>query len=151
MSFGIGGSSQHSSSTATSTTPWSAIAQQLGPTLFENLKKLGSGSSITEGVKAIGESFKRTTKEGIANIKEAYGKSGMRFSSDIGKSIGDFSIGQATAESLQVQQFQQGAVMNQLNALQEIMQLASGTGTQTGKASGSGFGWNFAANLIGSK
>lgn len=155
MSFGMGGSSSHSrsSTTQTETTPWTDIAKSLGPTLLSNLKSLGSGSSITEGVKAIGETFKRSTKEGIANIKEAFGKSGMRFSSDLGKSIGDFSTGQTTAEATQVAQFQQGAVMNQLSALSEIISLASGSGTQTGNSAtaGGGFGWNFAAKLVGGK
>jgi hypothetical protein len=149
MSFGMGGQSSHGRSETTSTTPWSDIAKQLGPTLMSSLKSLGSGSSIAEGVKAIGDTYKRSTKEGIANIKEAFGKSGMRFSSDLGKSIGDFSTGQSTAEATQVAQFQQGAVMNQLNALQEIISLASGTGTQKGAQQGGGFGWNFAAKLIG--
>lgn len=152
LNFGMGGQSSHSrsDSSTTSTTPWTEIANQLGPTLFANLKGLASGSSISEGVKAIGDTFKRTTKEGIANIKEAYGKSGMRFSSDVGKTIGDFTTGQTTAESLQVQNFQQGAVQNQLNALMEIISLASGSGTQTSKGatSGGGFGWNFAVNLL---
>lgn len=153
--FGMGGSSSHgrNESTTTSTTVWSDIAKSLGPTLFKNLKALGSGSSITEGVKAIGDVFSRSTKEGIANIKEAFGKSGMRFSSDIGKAIGDFTTGQTTQEALQVEQFQQNAVNNQLNALAEIIQLGSGTGTQhtTGAFTQGGFGWNFAMNLINPK
>jgi hypothetical protein len=153
MSFGLGGSSTHSKSTSTttSTTPWSDIAKQLAGTLKTNLQSLGGGSSISEGVSAIGDVFKRTTKEGVANIKEAFGKSGLRFSSDVGKAIGDFTTGQTLAQTKEVEQFQQQAVNNQLNALQEIISLASGTGTQTstGATSGGGFGWNFAMKLIG--
>lgn len=149
MSFGMGGQSSHGRSDTTSTTPWSDIAKQLAGTLKTNLKDLGSGKSIKEGVTAIGDVFKRSTKEGIANIKESFGRSGLRFSTDVGKAIGDFSTGQATQEAQQVAQFQQGAVQNQLAALNEIISLASGTGKQSSAQAGGGFGWNFAMKLVG--
>lgn len=155
MSFGMGGSTSSSTarSTSTSTTPWTNIANQLASTLMGNLKGLASGSSITEGVKALTASSERQTKEGVANIKESMGKSGMRFSSDLGKNIADFQTGQTTALGTQIAQFQQTAVMEQLQALNEIISLAQGSGTETGTQTqhGSNFAWNLSSNLIKGK
>lgn len=145
MSFGTKGSVSHTGTTAdaksSTTTPWTAIAGQLAQTLMGNLKSLGSGTSISEGVKAITASSERQTKEGIANIKEAYGKSGMRFSSDIGKNIADFQIGQTTALNTEIAQFQQQTVQNQLAALQEIIALGAGSSATTEHASSSSLTW----------
>lgn len=153
MSFGMGGQSSHSRSTSTTTTtnPFSQLIQGMMGTVGTAIKGLVSGQSISEGVNAIKGVYERTTKEGTANIKEAMGRSGLRFSTDTGKAIGDFVTGQTTAEARDVTQFQQGAVQNQLAAIQEIIQMAAGTGTSTttGAQSGGGFGWNFAMKLIG--
>ena len=147
MSFGAGGfgdwqgkttSTRSSSST---TTPWTNIASQLASFLGTQLKSLGSGASISQGVQAIQSTFDRSTKQGIANIKESMGESGLRFSTDTGKAIGDFTTGQTTQESLQIQQFQQQAVQNQLSALQEIIQLGAGSQSSTGLNYEQAFGW----------
>ena len=152
MSFGLGGgtSSQTARASSTTTTPWTNIANQLASTLMGNLKALGSGSSIKEGISALTASSERQTKEGIANIKEAFGKSGMRFSSDIGKNIADFQTGQTTALNTQIAEFQQRAVQNQLASLAEIIQLGSGSGTSTGQQTqhGSNFNWDLVGKLI---
>lgn len=146
--LGLGGQSYHGrqDTSTTQTTPWTNIANQLAGLLKTQLGKLGGGSSITEGVQALTASSERQTKEGIANIKESMGKSGMRFSSDVGKNIADFQTGQTTALGTRIAQFQQQAVQQQLSALAEIISLASGSGTTTGKMAqaGGGFGWNLA-------
>lgn len=152
MNLGFGGSSSssHAKSAQTSTTPWTAIANQLAGTLKTNLADLGSGKSIKDTVSAITESTKRGTKEGIANIKEAFGASGLRFSSDLMHNLADFQTGQQTSLNKGIASATQIGMSQQLQALQSIIALGAGSGTTTGTSDvhGSQFGWDLALQLL---
>jgi hypothetical protein len=147
MSFGAsGGASGSTTQTSTSTTnPFTGVATGLAPTLATALASLGSGSSITQGVNALTAESNVQTQQGIANIKEAEGASGARYGSSVAQNISQFQVQQSTALGAQIAQFQQGAVSNQLAALQEILQAGQGTSATTGKSST--LGWNVASSF----
>lgn len=144
---GVGGGSSSTYSKATSSTPWSGIASELAGTLKTSLSNLANGSNVSNWIKTLTASSKQATKEGTTNIREAFGASGMGLSTGLAKSIGDFQTNQTTALNENISQVEQQNVSNQLSALQEIISLASGTGSQTGANWGSNFGWNFDASF----
>jgi len=139
------GGSQSDRSTSSSTTPWSGIASQLAGTLKTNLSNLASGSNLSNWIKTLTASTQQATKTGISNIKEAFGASGMASSSAFAKSIGDFQVQQQLGLDQSISQVEQQNVSDQLSALQEIISLASGTGSQVGHQWGDSFGWGASA------
>lgn len=144
MSIGGGasGGSHSEHSTSSQTTPWTTIANTLAGTLQKNLAGLSSGSNLTSWVKSISDSFKQTTKEGIAGIKSTFAGTGMAGSTDLARNISQFQTQQSTAEAGQISQVQQTNIQDQLAALSEIIGLASGSYSGTGATWGSQFGWN---------
>jgi len=149
MSLGgsLSGGSKSSRDTSSSTTPWSGIASQLAGTLKTNLSNLASGSNLSKWISTLTQSTTQATKTGISNIKEAFGASGMSVSSAFAKSIGDFQVQQQIGLNQSISQVEQQNVSNQLSALQEIISLASGTGSQVGHQWGDTFGWGVTGGI----
>ena len=148
-SAGGGNSKSTTNTSSTSTTPWTNIANQLSQFLGGQLKSLGSGSSTSKAISDITASTALSTKTGDANIREAFGASGMGTSTTLAKSLADFNTQQTTQLNTQIDTFEQQGVQNQLSALAQVISLASGSGTTTGSAqtNASNFQWGIEAAM----
>ena len=137
--FGGGSSSQHQ--TSSQTTPWTNLANQLSGTLKSGLTNIASGSNLTSWIKSISDSFKQTTKSGIADIKSTFAATGMAGSTDLMRNISNFQTQQSVAEASAISRAQQTNVQDVLASLSEIISLGSGSVNQSGHVWGDQFDW----------
>src|SRR5258708_24532373 len=115
------GSSCSNKSTSTSSTPWTNIANSLSTFLGNTLKGIGCGAGTAKTIDDLTASTRQSTKSGTADIKSAFGASGMSQSTDMMKAISDFNVKQTTALNTQIDQVEQQGIQDQLAALQEII------------------------------
>lgn len=112
---------------------------QVAGTMVKGLRSIGSGSATTQGMQAITNYANQQMTVGTQNLKSAFAGSGMAQSSDLMRGISSYQQQSQVGLQAQLAQFAQAGIQDQLQAIQEIIELGSGT------SKGYQSGWNIGA------